>query len=195
MSPATASATREQIVALHALYGRWQAHEMSAGGDAREARLVWASEAIGRAIHSFSELSREEARELIDRLKGSMGQPLTEQPRPWRHIRSRDRARAAGTAGRRGDASSLIQLANPDDLARIDEALRRLEWPRERYEAWLKSPSSPISNKPECTIRTVGEANKVWWALKAMLRRSGRWQPTRRASKTSNGSPAAQGAA
>lgn len=189
------SASRDQIVALHALYGRRQAHEITAAIDPRAARLAWASEALGRTIRSFSELSRDEATDLIDGLKGSMGQPLAEQPRPWRHINSRDRAQAAGTAGRRGAVSSLIQLASQDDLARIDEAIRRLGWTRDRYETWLNSAASPISSSPEGALRTVGEANKVWWALKAMLQRSGRWRPARRVNKAQKSAPSEKGAA
>ena len=170
-------ASRDQVVALHALYGQWEKHSIELATDSRAARLVWASEAIGREIRSFADLTRDEARQLIDRLKESMGQSLTERPNPWRRIHSRDRAQAAGTAGRKGSSSSVIQMASPDDLARIDEALRRLDWTRDRYEAWLKSDSSPTIWKGNTAILTVGEANKVWWALKNMLKRSGRWRP------------------
>lgn len=170
-------ASRDQIVALQTLYAQWACHAIQENIDPRAARLAWASEALGRAIGSFSELTRDEARRLIDALKGSMGQQLVEHPHPWRQIQSRERAQAAGTAGRRGKRSSLIQLAGPDDLARIDEALNRLGWTRERYEGWLRSGSSPLGIVDPAIIRTVAEANKVWWALKAMLKRSGRWYP------------------
>ena len=182
--------TAAQIVALQTLYARWSSHSLEIGADPRAARLAWASENIGRPIPSFSELSRDEARRLIDGLKGSIGQEVAEKPHPWRRIRSRERAHAAGTAGRRDAASSLIQMASPDDQARIDEALLRLGWSRERYEAWLQSSSSPVAGKSAGAILTVGEANKVWWALKAMLRRSGRWF-----SKTAAQSGAAKGGA
>jgi hypothetical protein len=165
------------VIALQTLYAQWEKHTLPDGVDSRAARLAWASESAGRKIFSFSDLGRDEARELIDRLKGSMGQQPTQNPQPWRRIHSRDQAQAAGTAGRKGFSSSVIQMASPDDLARIDEALRRLDWTRDRYEAWLKSDSSPAAWKGNVTILTVGEANKIWWALKAMLRRSGRWYP------------------
>lgn len=169
-------ATRDQIVALHTLYGQWARHTVENIGDLRSERLAWASDSIGRRISSFSELDCDEARRLIDGLKGSMGQAPTEQPRPWRRIRSRERAHAAGTAGRSGVDSSLIQMASPDDFARIDEAIRRLGWTRDRYEAWLNSKSSPMPTKGIAAIRTVADVNKVWWALKNMLKRSGRWR-------------------
>jgi hypothetical protein len=168
-------ATRDQVVTLHTLYARWEMHSLELGVDPRSARLEWASNAIGRRVDSFSELTRDEARQLIDGLKGSMGQAFFQKPNPWRRIRSRDRAHAAGTAGRRDANLSLIQMASADDLARVDEAIRRLDWTRDRYEAWLRSSSSPVAFKGAAIILTVAEANKVWWALKAMLRRSGRW--------------------
>ena len=169
--------TREQLTALQALYSRWAGHTQDGIGNARAERLRWASEATGRAIQSFSELTRDEARGLIDSLKGSMGQPLNEKPDPWRPITSRERSAAAGTAGRRRSKSSLIQMAGPDDFARIDEALIRLGWPRDRYEAWLNSQRSPLAGRSSTTLHTVAEVNRVWWALKSMLKRSGRWIP------------------
>jgi hypothetical protein len=175
MTRKDAASTRDQVVALHALYGQWAKHSIQEDCDPRSARLAWASGAIGRQLSSFSQLTGDEARQLIDRLKGSMGHAVIEKPNPWRRIRSRDRARAAGTAGRRDADPSLIQMASADDLARVDEAIRRLNWTRDRFEAWLRSSSSPVAFKGAAIILTVTEANKVWWALKAMLRRSGRW--------------------
>jgi hypothetical protein len=169
------AATREQIVALLALYSQWQNHSLPERADPRAARLAWASENTNRSISSFSDLSREEARRLIDLLKGSMGQPLNERPDPWRRVNCRDRAQAAGTAGRRGEASSLIQMASPDDLARVEELICRLKWTREQFEGWLKSPRSPLRASGQVTIRTAAQANRIYWALKAMLVRAGGW--------------------
>lgn len=171
-----AAATRAQLIALQTLYSQWSAHTLPASVDARAARLLWASQATGREVSSFRNLTGDEARALIDVLKGSIGQPLTREARPWRRIRSRDRAHAAGTSGRRDADASFIQMASPDDLARIDEALRRLGWSTDRYAAWLQSSVSPVPSKADGVIHTVAEANRIWWALKAMLRRSGRWQ-------------------
>ncbi len=171
------TASRDQVIILQTLYAQWKGHAIEEGSGPRSARLAWASDAIGRPVSSFSELTRDEARQLIDGLKGSMGLALTEKPQPWRRIRSRERAQAAGTAGRRDASSSLLQMAGPDDFARIDEALHRLGWTRDRYEAWLNSASSPLPEKGVGAIRTVAEVNKVWWALKNMLKRSGSWRP------------------
>jgi hypothetical protein len=38
------SATRDQVVALMALYSKWEAHSLPDGADPRAARLAWASE-------------------------------------------------------------------------------------------------------------------------------------------------------
>ncbi len=172
-----AAATRAQLIALQTLYSQWSAHTLPASVDARAARLLWASQATGREVSSFRDLSSDEARALLDILKGSIGQPLTRAAQPWRRIRSRERAHAAGTSGRKDGDPSFVQMASPDDLARIDEALRRLGWSGDRYAAWLQSGVSPLASKADGTIRTVAEANKVWWALKNMLKRSGNWAP------------------
>jgi hypothetical protein len=176
--PFRGKANHAQIVALQTLFSAWHSRSISDAGDAREARLSWASTQLGRHVDSFSILTGDEARQLIDILKQTLGQPLTRQPRSWNRVRARDRAQVAGTAGRKGVRSAVIHLASADDLARIDEALQRLGWTRERFENWLQSGSSPLKKKDGAlVIRTVAEANKVWWALKAMLVRAGLWQP------------------
>lgn len=176
-------ATRDQVIILQTLYSQWEKHSLlPENEDRRAGRLKWASDSVGRPLNSFSALSHSEARELIDTLKGSMGQPLTETPNPWRHIRSRDRAHAAGTAGRVDEDRRFVQLANADDFARIHVAIQRLGWTSERYEAWLRSKSSPLAGNDQ--VRTVAEANKIWWALKNMLIRSGEWRPHRRIRQT-----------
>lgn len=170
------TATGEQIKALQTLYRQWQRHELPEGGDPRAARLAWASESTGRNISSFSNLTSDEARCLIDQLKGSMEQPIGEQPNPWRRVNSRDRAQAAGTAGRRSGEPPFIQMASPDDPVRIEELLHRLGWTREQFEAWLKSPRSPLGSTGQVAIHTAAQANRIYWALKAMLVRAGGWR-------------------
>lgn len=169
------SATAEQIKALQTLYAQWARHAFEEGSDPRAVRLAWASKNAGREISSFSALTRDEARSLIDLLKGSMRQRLGEHPQPWRRVISRERAQAAGTAGRRSAAPPFIQMASPDDLARIDELIVRLEWTREQFNAWLKSPRSPLSSTDQATIQNAAQANRIYWALKAMLVRAGGW--------------------
>ena len=169
------SVTGDQMRALQTLYSQWQRHSLEIGEDPRVARLAWASCNTGREINSFTDLTLDEARFLIDVLKGALGQPLGEAPQPWRRINSRERAQAAGTAGRRQEAVPFIQMASPDDLARVDELIYRLGWTREQFNTWLKSPRSPLGSNDHVVIRTAAQANKIYWALKAMLVRNGRW--------------------
>jgi hypothetical protein len=184
--PPSDRANGDQIKALQTLYGHWRRHALQEGGDPRAARLAWASEITGRAISSFSDLTRDEAGSLIDLLKGSMGQPIGDRPQPWRRVNSRERAQAAGTSGRRNSELSFIQMASPDDLARVDELVRRLEWSPEQLSAWLKSPRSPLGAIEKPVIRTAAQANRIYWALKAMLVRTGRWHKSisKRASRS-----------
>lgn len=171
-------ANRAQIVALHTLFSAWHSHTIDANPDVREARLAWASQCIDHQVFSFSDLGADDARRLIDILKQACGQPVGERPQPWRPVQGRDRAHDAGTAGRKGVRSAVIRLASADDFARIDDALRRLGWSRDRFEAWLLSSSSPLRQGGDETsvIRTLAEANRVFWALKAMMIRAGVWQ-------------------
>lgn len=168
------SANGDQIKALQALYSLWQRHTLDLSGDPRAVRLMWASENTGRNISSFSDLTRDEARILIDLLKGYVGQSVG-KPQPWRRINSRERAQAAGTAGRRDEVTSFIQMASPDDLARVDELVLRLAWTPEQFNAWLKSPRSPLGSTDQAVIHTAVQANRIYWALKAMLVRAGGW--------------------
>jgi hypothetical protein len=176
---ASNKANGEQIKALQTLCGQWQKHALDAGDDPRAARLAWASVNTGRDISSFSDLTRDEARLLIDLMKGSLGQPIGKQPQPWRRINSRERAQAAGTAGRKDKTVSFIQMASPDDLARVNELVRRLAWTQEQFNAWLKSPRSPLGSTDKAVIRTAAQANRIYWALKAMLVRAGDWHNSR----------------
>jgi len=181
-----------QLKALHSLFGKWSAHTIEADGDPRAARLAWASESIGRGISSFKELTSAEAYRLIDVLKRSLGQPVSDRPRRRsRRINPRDLAQAAGTAGRRGETASPIYLVGSDDLARIDEASERLGWTHDRFDAWLCSSTSPLGNRENPKIRTLADANRVWWALKSMLKQAGRWHPNdERKFKSQTTSPA-----
>ncbi len=168
-------ASRDQVVALQTLFAAWHSRMLTDEVDSRGARLAWASEQLARSISSFSELSAGEARKLIDTLKESLGQELGQRPQPWRRVPARDPAHRAGIAGRKGVRSEVAQIASADDLARIDKGLQRLGWSREQFDAWLKSDRSPLKREDRA-IRTLADANKVWWALKSMLIRAGAWK-------------------
>ena len=167
-----------QLVALQTLYSQYARKSLDVVGDQRKARLWWASQNCGRKIDSFKSLTTPEVDSLIRLLKTSLGQPLdrpARQRRP-RH-RRRDRAQAAGTEGRRGLKSATTTLVSAEDLARIDDAISRLGWTRERFDAFLKSSSSPLHGRANPEIRTLGDANAVWWGMKALLKHDGKWRP------------------
>ncbi len=164
-----------QLRALQTLYSKWSARTVDDASDPRAERLSWASQNLGRSVSSFKELTRYEAYQLVNVLKVSLGQAVKEKP-GRRRIRSRDLAQAAGTEGRRGAQSSVAFMVSADDLARIDNAISRLGWTREHFDEWLRSSSSPLKGTADSQIRTLADANRVWWALKAILKKAGRWR-------------------
>jgi len=164
-----------QLRRLQTLYSAALARAL--GGDgSREARLQWASTSINRSIDSFSDLTSSEANFLIDNLQTELGQAF-ELAIPGRL--ERDRAQAAGTEGRKSQRRDVTTLASSDDLKRVNDAVSRLSWTQDQFERWLRSSSSPL--KGSTAIRTLRDANRVWWALKNMLKREGKWNAARSA--------------
>ena len=162
----SASINPGQMARLQTLYGQLCAHTQQ--GKDRAARIAWASGLVGRAISSFSDLTRSEARRLIDTLQGQLG-----IQHPVKNRMDRERAQRAGTEGRRGDDGAAT-LVSPADLERIQNALDRLGWSHAQLDGWLRSPSSPLGK--HATIRTLGDANRVYWALKGMAKARGLWK-------------------
>jgi hypothetical protein len=156
------AASKKQITRLQTLYSLYA--KGAIGEWSREARLVWASANIGRSIASFNDLKSNEAAALTDVLQASLGQP------PTRPRRDRDRARAAGTEGRRGRRSTSVTLASAEDITAIGRYLQTLGWDQARLEAFLRSKASPTSGRT--TIRTLADSNRVRWALKRMCERA-----------------------
>lgn len=132
--------------------------------ESRQARLIFAGKIIGHEIESFQKMTRYEAHILINSLKKSLGLPIT--------VRSRVIAEDRGLQGR-SKSPRYDVMASREDMERIESAIARLEWNEERYRQWLGSPRSPL--KGRMTVRTQADANRVWWALKKMLQRAGRW--------------------
>ena len=164
----------KQMRRLQTLYGQLAAHAIE--GNNREARLKWASEQTGRAIASFSDLTREEAHRLIEGLQGQLG---VKHPLQKRRRLSRDAARRAGTDGRRGASNAQPQMVSAEDLAVIESYYMRLGWTRVQFDAWLSSQHSPLSKRAHPTIATSADANRVRWALKGMLQQRGLWEKRR----------------
>jgi hypothetical protein len=178
--------TTAQLRRLQVVYAQFAKRAIELD-DSREARLRWASEQVGRTIHSYSDLSRDEAKKLIDLCQGAMGiAPSKSTRRRTRVPRIRDEARAhaAGTEGRRDGEAGVRSMATQEDLDRIQDAIQRLGWTREQFESWLRSPRSPLARKVAGTriapvdpkLSTWWETNRVWYALKSMLKSRGLWR-------------------
>lgn len=163
-----------QLQRLQVLYGQLCAHTDQGHVDpkvARESRLIWAAGLLERPIASFKDLTSDDARHLIDTLQGQLGIPSNERPRSRRPRLSRDAAYRAGTEGRRGSDSKSVTLVTDADLRRIDYALDQLGWSRTQLDGLLRSSRSPLGKRAHPEIRTLHDANRVWWCLKRMIDR------------------------
>jgi hypothetical protein len=160
---AAASITPQQIRRLQVLYKQYEAHTLDVGAK-REDRLAWASERCGRVIASFSGLTLEEARRLIDTLQGILGVRLPSKVP--RRRKDRRAAQNAGTMGRHDQVNEEDVLVGDTEIRRIQREMDRLGWTQTRLDAFLASPSGP--NARRATIRTLADANRVYWALKRM---------------------------
>lgn len=163
--------TTRQLIRLQTLWNQYERRSLDGDGT-RATRLKWASDNVGHAIASFRDLTIDEAARLIELLHGALGIPNTVPKRV--RFNDRDRARSAGTEGRRGASGSSVTVASKDDLDRINSALSRLGWSEERFRGWLRSPSSPLRGRTQ--IRTQADANRVWWGLKPIMQRAGVWK-------------------
>lgn len=159
--------TKGQLKRLQVLYAQLARHTQQDAG--REARLAWAAGLVGRSIESFSELTFAESQQLIDTVQGQLG---VKAPRRM----DRDAAYKAGTEGRRGRQSKQMTLATAEDFARIQHGLQLVGWSQEQLDGWLRSSRSPLGKRANPKILTLGDANRVWWALKRMAQRSGAWK-------------------
>jgi hypothetical protein len=170
--------THRQMKRLQTVYGQFArrstditATAAQTPAEAKAARIAWASERTGRTIRSFSDLTFAEAQLLIDWLQGVMGvkAPATKRPRLDRRA-----AQAAGTAGRHDDRNTETTMASAADTARIQYVMGLIGWSEETLQRWLVSGRSPLRGRS--AIRTLKDANKVYWALKGIAVRKGVWQ-------------------
>jgi hypothetical protein len=182
MIPGNKSAhiTGAQMKRLQTVYGLYARATMDAATfplptaqQAKAARLAWASERTGRSVQSFSELSFSEAQLLIDWLQGVLG---VKAPAKKKQRLSRSAAQQAGTAGRHDAAqTNETTMASSADLARIAHVLTLLGWEQAQLEAFLRSSRTPLRGRSNPAIRTLSDANKVYWALKRIAERKGVW--------------------
>jgi hypothetical protein len=163
------SISAAQLTRLQVLWSQYVSREMMK--NSREERLRWASEQTKRAISSYKDLTLSEASDLINLLQAELGikesSPAV-RPRRFRsRIKDRDQAHAAGTEGRRGSRAKFT-LATAEDLGMIDAQLTEMDWTRQRLDALLRSPSSPLGRRSNPELRTLGDINRVLWALKGI---------------------------
>ena len=159
----TSKISPQQLKRLQTLWGLFCPQSQLDPKD-REARLHWASEAIGREIGSFRELSAAEAATAIDALQEHLPADVVQKRRPSRHL-----AQAYGTCGRRGRLEKEVRLVDAETMRVLDGLIGSLGWTRERFDAFLRSPKSPVRSG---AIRTLAEANRAIWALKNISRRA-----------------------
>jgi hypothetical protein len=169
--------SKRQLGRLQTLYAQFARREIGMS-DSREERLSWASSRLQRPVASFSDLTSSDANFLIDGLQDALGMKTPSRPRPRL---DRDQARRAGIDGRRDsqEFTSAPQLASAADLEVIENYYARLGWERAQFDAWLRSPRSPLKHKSAPTITTSADSNRVRWALKGMLQHAGKWQDRR----------------
>lgn len=171
-----------QLKRLQVLYAQFARHEIGVG-TSREERIAWASGHLHKRLSSFNDMTANDAGFLIDQLQTHLGVKV---PVVARKRLDRDQARRAGTDGRRDgqEFASAPQIASAADLVSIEEYYTRLGWGRTQFDAWLRSPRSPLMHKAAPSIRTVADANRVRWALKGMLQHAGKWEdrPQRRSA-------------
>ena len=162
--------TPRQLKTLQALFGLYARRILVlANADERMVRLAWASKTIGREVASFSELRGKEAARLIDVLKVALGQAIKS---PVRKRLNREDAMARGAHGRRGHKAKVEMMATPDALEEVARLREHLGWTEQQFEGWLRSRSSPLCGRGEPKLLTIGDCNRVRWALHAMLRRA-----------------------
>jgi hypothetical protein len=164
--------TRDQMKRLQTLWGQY-ARKASWDNGGREQRLSWASSITKRDISSFNDLRLSEASDLINILQADLGikqsSPAVRKRRLRSRIKDRDQAHAAGTEGRR-DHRDKLTIAAAEDIAMIESQLDVMGWTRVRLDAFLRSSSSPLGRRANPEMRTLGDVNRVLWALKRIAR-------------------------
>jgi hypothetical protein len=171
------SITGPQLKRLQTLWSQYARHALWDAAS-REQRIKWASSIVKRQISSFNDLTLMEAKDLITLIQTELGigetSPAISRRRPGRRIKDREAAHAAGTEGRRGHRDKLT-IATTKDFQLIDSQLTDMGWTRERLDAFLRSPSSPLgARRSNPQLRTLADVNRVYWALKRLADRQAR---------------------
>src|SRR5579883_3262253 len=109
-----AAISRGQVRRLQTLWGLFCPRAGFDGRD-RAQRLGWVGERIGRQVNSFSELTAEEARTAIEAVQQHLPPELLR-----RKSADRGRARAWGTAGRKGANENPVRMADAETWRLLD---------------------------------------------------------------------------
>ncbi len=174
--PEATPISAEQLRRLQTLYSQFAAASGDARVRSRQERLLWASFVVGHQVASFSDLTSEEAATAIERLS----KDVPARKRRPRKPMDQDRALRHGTDGRYDSTfDNAPKLAEAYDLEQIEGYYHRLGWSRETFDAWLRSPRSPLGRRAQPKIFTVAHANRVRWALKRILQKRGLWEERR----------------
>jgi len=169
------SISKGQLVRLQILYQQLASHEIGMG-KSREERVAWSSARLRKSVTSFKELSFSDAGFLIDQIQSQLG---VKAPAAPRKRLDRDAAHSAGTEGRHDDSGKQSTMAGKAEFARIRYLLDVLGWNEQQLDGWLRSTRSPLTHHASPVIRTLGDANRVWWALKRMAIARGLWKEHR----------------
>ena len=159
--------TAAQLKRLQVLYTQFERHSLDCPGASRADRLTWASDATGRKVESFSMLTVDEAKGLIDGLQRTLATKAPNKS-PRRRL-TRHEGQKMGTEGRHDQIHAETTIAGPHAIEMIARDLSRLGWDQARLTAFLASPRGPL--KGGTTIRTLADANQVHWALKRIAKR------------------------
>jgi hypothetical protein len=161
---------KKQVKAIQALWHVHARREIGIDPADRDQRLKFFSNFCQRQVPSTNDLSFDEASRLIESLKKSLGQRVAKPARP----RDREFATALGREGRRGNRDNSSTLVDPRSLEVIREYRERLMWTEAEFNSWLVGRSSPLRGR--ISIRTVGDARQVQWAMKGILKQKGLWR-------------------
>lgn len=138
------------------------------GAASRLGRLGWIAGVIGRQLESAKDLTRAEVIRVLDALAKLVPAHLVKKNQ--RRRGGREISHARGTAGRKGQPGGKeIIMPGAEDYAKLDAALRSLEWNQERLAAFLRARTGPLRGRT--TIYTLADLNRVLWALEGIERR------------------------
>jgi hypothetical protein len=158
--------TKAQTVKLQVLYGQLASRDLSLH-KSKESRLAWATELLQKPVVSFTKLTSDEARRLINSACGALGIPFA-APKPYDRTKARRRALDGRHDGQ--EFADQPQIVSAAALAEIATLYAELGMDKARFDAFMQSRLSPLG-AGKWQIRTAADANKVRFGLLGMIRR------------------------